>query len=274
MLAMEPLRPLTLGELLDRTFQIYKNNFWLFVGIASVAYLPMFIIRVGLVSATGTGRSSVGVALALGILLWLVLYMIGVAAAQSATIIAVSAVHLERPITVREAYARVRGMLGRIILLMIGIGLAVGLGFLLLIVPGIIFFLMWGLAVPVAVLEDASLGEAMSRSRQLTAGHRGRVFAIYFLFFVLSVVLSLGLEAPLGVLVAVYHNNARDVLAIVQIASVVIQYVSQLLVTPLLTIALSLMYYDERVRKEAFDIELMMRSLEGDQRPSAAATAS
>jgi hypothetical protein len=43
--AMETLRPLTLGELLDRTFQIYKNNFWLFIGIAAVGYLPMFIIR-------------------------------------------------------------------------------------------------------------------------------------------------------------------------------------------------------------------------------------
>ena len=34
------LRPLTLGELLDRTFQLYRNNFLLFVGIAATAYFP------------------------------------------------------------------------------------------------------------------------------------------------------------------------------------------------------------------------------------------
>ena len=51
-------------------------------------------------------------------------------------------------------------------------------------------------------------------------------------------------------------------------------YISQILVTPLMTIAFSLMYYDERVRKEAFDIELMMKGLEGSQGQSAAATAS
>ena len=114
--------------------------------------------------------------LVVGVLFLIVLYLVGVAAAQSGTIIAVSAVHLSQPITIREAYSRVREMLGRIVLLTIGLGMGIGIGLVLLIVPGIILTLMWALAVPVAVLEDASLGEAMSRSRALTAGHRGRVF--------------------------------------------------------------------------------------------------
>ena len=49
--------------------------------------------------------------------------------------------------------------------------------------------------------------------------------------------------------------------------------VSECLVTPLMTIALSLMYYDERVRKEAFDIQFMMAGLE-DQSPAVAPSVS
>ena len=271
---METLRPLSLAELLDRTFQIYRNNFLLFAGIVAVAYLPMFVIRTGLVLAPKLLGVSATVALTVGVLLLIVLYLVGVAAAQSGTIIAVSAVHLSQPITIREAYGRVREMLGRIVLLTIGLGMAIGFGFLLLIVPGVILILMWALAVPVAVLEDASLGEAMSRSRALTAGHRGRVFMIFLVFSMLSGIVGAVLGSPLVVVALLNPHANHESLVIVQVLTVVTSYISQILVTPLMTIAFSLMYYDERVRKEAFDIELMMRGLEGTQGQSAAATAS
>ncbi len=48
--------------------------------------------------------------------------------------------------------------------------------------------------------------------------------------------------------------------------SIVLQFVAfadQAVLGPLLPIALSLVYYDERVRKEAFDIEHMMQQLDG-----------
>ena len=271
---METLRPLSLAELLDRTFQIYRNHFLLFSGIAAVAYLPMFIVRGGLVLAPQLLGSSASVAIIVGALLFAVFYLIGVAAAQSGTIIAVSAVHLSQPITIGEAYGRVREMLVRIVLLTIGLGIGIGIATLLLIVPGIIVALMWALAVPVAVLEDASLWEATSRSRALTAGHRGRVFVIYLVFLMLSFMVGAVLSSPLAVVAIFNRNSPHQTHAIIQILDVVMSYLSQILVTPLMTIAFSLMYYDERVRKEAFDIELMMKGLEGSQGQSAAATAS
>jgi hypothetical protein len=271
---MEMLRPLSLSELLDRTFQIYRNNFLLFAGIAAVAYLPMFIIRSGLVLVPKLGGMSASVAIGIGALLLIVLYLVGVAAAQSGTIIAVSAVHLSQPITIGEAYSRVREMLGRIVLLTIGLGIGIAIGFVFLIVPGIVLLLMWALAVPVAVLEDASLGEATSRSRALTAGHRGRVFVIYLVFFMLSGMVGAALGSPLAAVLILKRNSMAQTLPIVQVISVLMSYLSQILVTPLMTIAFSLMYYDERVRKEAFDIELMMKGLEGNQGQSATATAS
>ena len=47
-----------------------------------------------------------------------------------------------------------------------------------------------------------------------------------------------------------------------RIAHLVAMFISQCLVGPLATIAFSLLYYDERVRKEAFDLQLMMQALD------------
>jgi hypothetical protein len=45
-------------------------------------------------------------------------------------------------------------------------------------------------------------------------------------------------------------------------------FVSQSVFGPIMTIALTLVYYDERVRKEAFDLEHMMHQLDGSLLPS------
>jgi hypothetical protein len=269
------LRPLTLGELLDRTFQLYRSRFATFLAIAAVAYIPLFVLQTVMLWAPNILSPSIRAAALLGVIPLLLLRLLGVAAANSATIIVVSATYLERPITVGEAYQRVSGMLFRIFFIMIGMGIGIGIGTVLLIVPGVILFLMWGLAIPVAVLEDTGLGESLSRSRELTAGHRSRVFVIYLLYFALVFALQMGLAAPLGIIVAMREGVAalKTVSPIIGLANAIISYVIICLVTPILSISLSLMYYDERVRKEAFDIHLMMNALGEEAAGSVAASA-
>ncbi len=270
------LRPLTLGELLDRVFQLYRSRFGLFIAIAAVAYLPLFVIQAANLWAPKALSVSATVVLVIGFILGLVLRLLGIAAANSATIMVVSAAYLERPITLREAYGRVSGMLVRVSLIMIGMSIGIGIGFVLLIVPGIILALMWGLAIPVAVLEDAGLGDSLSRSRQLTEGHRFRVFAIYLLYFALLFALEAALLGPLGAVIAMKSGTAAvpaTVAPILTVGAAILGYVIECLVTPILTISLSLMYYDERVRKEAFDIHLMMSAL-GEGSANAVAGAS
>ncbi len=277
------LRPLTLGELLDRAFQLYRSRFGIFVGIAAVAYLPVFVLQtltlwlpkaISPGVGTATGLATLGFTAVMGFLLLVVLRLLGVAAANSATIIVVSAAYLEQPITVGEAYRRVSSMMLRVFFIMIGMGIGIGIGTVLLIVPGVILFLMWALAIPVTVLEDTGFGESLSRSRELTAGHRGRVFAIYLLYFALILALEVGLAAPLGVFVALKGGQAAVAMTpIIGVLNAILTFMIESLVTPILSISLSMMYYDERVRKEAFDIHLMMSALGGDTAGSAAATA-
>src|SRR5579864_458650 len=105
------LRPLTLSQLLDQTFALYRKNFILFAGIVAIpqgAVLAMQLL-VSMMQVAGAGAVAVAITSVLFLLVILVVSIVGYSVAQVATVNAVSAVYLDRPITIGEAYAKVRG---------------------------------------------------------------------------------------------------------------------------------------------------------------------
>jgi hypothetical protein len=264
------LRPLSTGELLDRTFSLYRSRFGLFVGIFAIPYLAVLAYQCIGISFRSPrpqlGEAMLTLVWALGALL---VTLVASAAAQAATVIAVSHVYLERPATVSDSFSRVKGEIFPVIGLSLVVGMAVGLGFILLIVPGVFLALMWALAVPVKVLEDKGVFDAMSRSSELTQGSRGRIFLIGLLIFALSFGVSALLQIPIFIAagVSAFSGGARVMGAGWQVASQVATFISQCLVGPVGTIAFSLVYYDQRVRKEAFDLQLMMNTLDAPAIP-------
>jgi hypothetical protein len=264
---LSDLRPLSLGELLDRSFFLYRKNFMLFVGIIALPHLVLLAFQLaGVALQTERMISGVGVNILWGLAAAL-LTLGAVAASQGATVIAVSRVHLGQPTTIAESFAGIRGRILYLALIMIGYGIGVGVGLILLIVPGIILALMWALTIPVAVLEDKGLRDSLSRSSELTKGHRGRVFVIYFLFLSLLYAVYMAWELPILAAIGVWtRGHNLTVLPLwTQIAFPLGNFLSQCLVGPLMTIGLSLLYYDERVRKEAFDLQHMMTTLDRAQ---------
>jgi hypothetical protein len=261
------LRPLSTGELLDRTFSLYRSRFLLFAGIVAVTHLALVLLQLaGLVLLSRPARPF---DISGASLLWLVLTLIAAlavtAASQGATVIAVSHVYLGRPITVAGALGRIRQQIIPIAMTMIVIGLMAGLGFLLLIVPGVILSLMWALAIPVAVLEERTMMDAASRSSELTQGGRLRVLLVYCVFLLLTLIVTILFSVPVTIATIVSQGTAAPAAVSMpsQIANILVTFVTQCLTTPLMTIGLSLLYYDQRVRKEAFDLELMMSTIDG-----------
>jgi len=260
------LRPLSLGELLDRSFFLYRKNFVLFVGIIALPHLVLLAFQLAGVTVQVTRILSGPLLSILWALATAVITLGVAAAAQGATVIAVSEVHLERPVSIMQSFAGIKGRIFSLALIMIGYGIGVGLGFILLIIPGIILGLMWALTIPVAVLEDTGLGDSLRRSAELTKGHRGRVFVIYFLFLILIYAVYMAFEFPILLAIGISvraHPAGMPLWG--QVALPISSFVSQCLVGPLMTIAFSLMYYDERVRKEAFDLQHMMATLDNAQ---------
>ena len=266
---MTALRPLSTGELLDRTFSLYRSRFGLFIGIFAIPHLVVLAYQcVGI--SLQSPKPDIGSVLLQSV--WTLgasfVSLAVTAASQAATVVAVSNVYLDRPASVADSFSRIRGEILGVVGLSLLVGIAAGAGLILLIVPGVLLFLMWALAVPAKVLENLGVTDAMSRSSDLTRGDRGRVFVIMLLFFVLSLGVTLLLTLPIEVAAGVSSIfTVRRATAGWQVAILAATFISQCLVGPLATIAFSLLYYDERVRKEAFDLQLMMTTLDANTLP-------
>jgi len=136
----------------------------------------------------------------------------------------------------------------------------VGAGTIFLIVPGILALLATSLAVPALVLEDCSPTAAIGRSMDLTKGQWGRIFLIFALFILLSMVALLILEFPFSIAQAILLKQGEQS-SVLAALSQLGNSMASVLVGPLGTIAFALVYYDVRVRKEAFDLQVMMAAL-------------
>src|SRR5690348_6235230 len=195
------LRPMSLGEILDHTFRLYRSHFVLFVGIAAIPHLVILAFQTVVTTMQASGVLEAGgtktlVVTILGAIVGFVLYMAATTSSMAATVVAVSNLHLDKPITIKEAYSRIRHSVLRLAGVVLGITLGVLLGFVIFIIPGIILSLKWALAIPVAVVEEAGLSVATSRSSDLTKGSKGRIFAVIFVVVVLIWVVSVVLAIP------------------------------------------------------------------------------
>ena len=272
------LRPMTLGEVLDRTFKLYKSNFWLFAGITAMPLLVSLVINIGAAgmginqkNLAGSIAASPGMLLSIigGGVLFLLVYLFLLGAAQAATVFAVSDLYLGRTPSLRESYRRVGGKALRVISILIIAGLMVGFGCLLLIIPGIILLCRTSLAVPSSMLEDSKSIRSIERSMNLTKGFSGQIFIIFLMVWVLSWVVAMIFDAPFGYFATAQHATSFGILTLQYLSN----FIAQVLIGPIGTIAFSLMYYNLRVRKEAFDIQHLMTSLGTPVSPSAPSVA-
>lgn len=264
------LRPLSTSELLDRTFHLYRNNFLMFVGIVAIPQL--FVLAVQLLNAMTLADRTFGRFNGLRILASIVSY-IAIEMSHAATVMVVSNLHLDRFVSIGSAFSAARGSMLRVILITLAIGIAAGIGLIFLIVPGVYLWLMWSLAIPVTVLEGGGLNASTRRSKNLTRGCRGQIFLIYLLLIVLAIVTGFIFQIPLGIVAAMMRiRGAVGVLPAMTAVSAIGNFISTSLVGPLATIALTLIYYDQRVRKEGFDLQLMMANLQPNPGAVRAAT--
>ena len=139
------LRPLSLGEILDRTFTLYRRNFLLFAGIIAIPQLMVlafnlaqtFIKGVKEPNAPSAASASLGVALIVVGLGSIIVYVVAYLFAHGGTVYAVSDLYLGRPTSIGASLGRMRGQAGSLLGVLILNGLAMFAGLILLIIPGI-----------------------------------------------------------------------------------------------------------------------------------------
>jgi hypothetical protein len=96
-----------------------------------------------------------------------------------------------QPASLRECVAAGRRRWGSLLGLMIVSGLAIGVGLVLLIVPGVYLALRWAVAGPSKVLTGRGISDAMAHSATLTEGRRWTIFLLYAVVYVVLIVLAL-----------------------------------------------------------------------------------
>jgi Membrane domain of glycerophosphoryl diester phosphodiesterase len=302
------IRPMSLGEVLDRTFHLYKNHFWLFAGITALPFSLLLIAQVAVAAMSSIAAKAplahtppfspgaVGGMVGGGALV-MILYFVMIGAAHAATVFAVSDLYLSRPVSIRGSFTQVGWKVFRVLAVFLLLGLILVVGFvviavfgfalpgavlkgigLLLLIPvvGILMVILMcrvAVSIPAAMLEDLGAVRALERSVNLTKGHVLQIFVIFLLVLVATYVAVLVLQMPLLILMMASVTAHKTPSFGLQVLQQLAAFVSQVLVGPIGTIAFSLMYYNLRVRKEAFDIQHLMASMSANPEPNAPSAA-
>jgi len=262
------LVPLSLGKLLDQTFNIYRQNFLLFAGISAVPNLALLLLKFLFAGLIVNDTKQIGAAAVFAGLGTIFATIVVSSVVTAATTFGVSDIYLDIPTSMAACFSRVAGKAHRVFFVSFMVGLIVGLGTLLLIVPGIYAAGVYGIAVPAVVLENITASQAVSRSSSLTKGSVGRVIVVYFL----TAIFTIGMIVVLGMVLEFLGSTAFHRAGIFsgEMFQELMATLGGILFGPITAIALTLVYYDQRVRKEAFDIEHMMSMMAADNLASGA----
>jgi hypothetical protein len=290
-----PLRPLGVGDIVDRVFSVYRSKPLLFLAVAAVPYLVfllivalasvLFVTNVAgltdIVSAFAAGTTPDPAVLAGAVVAFfelaafVVLTAVVILSAQTAALVsAMAASYLGRPIALGDAFrAGLRaaprvigtGLLVFLIIVLLWIGLILVMAlsgqalvaFLLVLVGCVATAYLFAstlIAPVVATVEKVGPVTAIRRSWSLSSGSRWRIIGLQLLLLVLNVVISTVVSAVFFTSV-ISDANLRT--AVQQITNAVVTIAW----APVEWGTLAVLYFDLRVRREAFDLTLAAEAL-------------
>lgn len=265
------LRPLSIGEVLDVAIKIYLRNALVLFGIVLAVVAPVQVLSslvetsarddefVAFDETTGEPQfadQSVGVVVA-GVIVVTLLTLLAGTLATGACFKAIADGYLgERP-SVKSSLGFAIRRLHSIVWVSVLSLLAAGLGLLLCVAPGVYIYVAFAAAVPVLLTEGVRGTKALGRSRRLVEGRWWPTAAIVLLGYLLAAIVG-GILAAVAGAVSV-TDPANDVVAFA--ASALTGILSSMLTTPFAAAFITVMYFDLRVRKEGFDLELLAQRI-------------
>jgi len=183
------------GGVLNRTSSVLSRNFLTFFIVTIVAYVPLLLIPGAAGAAPEPSSISVGL-IFLGVFLMLVLSLVS----QAVVLYGAFQDMRGRPVNLTESLKVGLRRFLPILGLAIVMGLALMLATLLLVIPGLILFTIWFVALPACVVEQLGPFGSMGRSSQLTKGNRWKVFGLIIVLFLISGIVGGMVNVVLGLL--------------------------------------------------------------------------
>ena len=278
MTAVSNLKPLSIGQLLDRAIRLYRQNFLVFIGIIALSQIPatIFVVLVTFFStsaATITDFSSFDPAVGIvAILVGFVTMIVSILMTQIGTAALTQAVadnYLGKKLGIWDAYQKIGtswvSLLGATLL----IGLLVIVLFVFFIIPcigwlaaipGLGFIVFFSMTVvpliaPVVVLESASATQAIGRAWSLA---RRRFWQAFGLVVLLTILVQLVVTGPTALVISLVSVSGNIDPVLSNVIQQLISFLFSIIFLPIQLTCITLLYFDIRVRTEGFDLSLLV----------------
>jgi MFS family permease len=235
------------GRVLGRSFGVLGRHFVQFLLVTAIPIVPLaYVIGVELVSAVGvkhpdpTAMARLGLLMMAAVAFWGVAIMIAQAIVLYGTFQDMRGKSMSFGEAIIKGFARFFPIIGLAICTLI----AVGTGLMLLVIPGIIFGLMFYVALPACVVERLGPIASMKRSIALTKGHRWKIFGILILIGLLS-----GIGGAVIATILTMVGGAK--------AMLIGRFVWQAIMGAFGAVVVAVIYHDLRAAREGIDVERM-----------------
>jgi hypothetical protein len=274
------LRPLSVGEILDVSIKICVANWRTLIKAVLVVVVPVQIVATivnadYILDSPDFGRSSTQTPEETleelnqylgGLAIEAVLQGLAVLLATAACLRAIAQAYLGETTDWRSSLSYAFRLTPSLLLLTLLYALGILLGLLLFVLPGIWLYVAWAFATPALLVEGLRGRKALGRSFGLVKGRWWRTFGVLVVGFILAAIVSLVVQAAFTIGIVVGEGNDALVLVLSAIAGIVGLAVT----TPFQAALATVIYFDLRVRKEGFDLELLAQEIGGAVQPGPA----
>lgn len=257
-----PLRQMGIGELIDAAVKLYRRDWLALMGIVAFVLVPVtfaqFWLTQGMIGPMIATQTPSAEAATQFLIVTLVVFAIQFVIVQPFLVAAIARAaadaYLGERVSIGRTYQYALRKLPAILWITILTSIVTLIGFILLIIPGIIAFVRLALAPPVVVVEDVRGTKAIGRSWRLTKGHFWRLLGLLILSGLIAGVGALIITIPTEIIALSLGVGGWPVSALGSALATV-------LITPFSMLIIVLFYFDMRIRKEGFDIEVMAQEL-------------
>jgi hypothetical protein len=255
------LRPLGVGEILDRSLGLFLKHFWPLFGLTALAIVPMILVAAVIGGAMAAGVVSMDpgeveehIPLIIGGVAVLMLAMVFFQSLlQGATAKLVSDCYLGHDASIAGSLRHGAGVM----LPVLGTSFLWGIyligGFLLCCVGVVWPYTVFFAAITVAAIERKGPRDSMDRAAYLSKGRRWEILAT-----LLVGSMGAAVAGAIGQILQLVLQAAG-----MEWVGILVGQLLQVIVAPFLAVVTTVLYYDCRVRKEAFDLQQMARELGG-----------
>jgi hypothetical protein len=213
---------------LTEAWEYYKAHWKHLLTIALVVYAGVALISLILTALFGI----------VGAILAAAVSIVGLFLLQGALVTAVADIRDGRAdLSVEDTFRKAQPFLGRIAGASILAGIGIALGFVALVIPGLILLTIWLFIVPVIVLENSSIGDSFGRSRELVRGYGMNVFGV----IVLTILLIIAFDIVLGLILLFLPD---------ELSRFISDVVSGTVTAPFITLTWTLLYFRMLAAKE------------------------